>query len=93
MLAFSGQHFAQILEGAEAAIGSLIASITADARHFDLQVVYAEPTTKREYGAWTMGYVEGFGASEHVERLLYRDPVAQAGAREFARRLFSEPRL
>ncbi|MCW7541549.1 BLUF domain-containing protein [Aquabacterium sp. A7-Y] len=92
-LAWSGRHFAQVLEGRRDAIETLMASIVADPRHRELKVVFTQPVQQRRYGAWTMGYVEGFGASEQIEALLADPSPDAARAEDFELRLFADPVL
>ncbi|MEF7615885.1 BLUF domain-containing protein [Aquincola sp. MAHUQ-54] len=91
MLAFSGAHFAQVLEGQAGEVRPLIEAVARDARHTGMRIVFEEPTATRDFGSWSMGYVEGFGAADRIEALL-TDP-AGPDVREFAQRLFAEPRL
>ena len=91
MLAYSGRHFAQVLEGSTEAVDELVAAVAADSRHADFRVVFRKSIDRREYSDWDMGYIEGFGAAERIEELL--DPSAseldEAEAERFATRLFA----
>lgn len=70
-LLFTGEHFAQILEGPAASIDHLMASVARDRRHDQLIVVAREPLVSRRFGQWSMAYS---GPSQfvarHVTRLL-----------------------
>ncbi len=70
-LLFTGQHFAQVLEGPVAAVDQLMATVAADPRHDDLVVVDRRPIAQRRFGRWSMAY---YGPSQfvtrHVTRLL-----------------------
>jgi hypothetical protein len=70
-LLFTGEYFAQVLEGPGEAVDRLMASVTRDPRHTDILVVAREPITARRFGAWSMAYS---GPSQfvarHVTRLL-----------------------
>lgn len=70
-LLFTGEHFAQVLEGTPEAIEALMKSIRSDTRHHQIVVVSHEPITKRRFGEWSMAYS---GPSQfvarHVTRLL-----------------------
>ena len=57
LLVASRTHFAQVLEGPEAAVRSLYHRIEADPRHADPLVVGAGPIAARAFGAWSMGYI------------------------------------
>lgn len=54
MLLFSGNHFAQILEGSTDALIELYSHIRADSRHHDVFTLSFEPVEQREFGDWAM---------------------------------------
>jgi hypothetical protein len=83
MLACSGRHFAQVLEGRAADVDALAAHIGKDARHTEVRIVLAEAITQRDFGEWSMGYVEG----------LLNGTDLPEGAAAFCSRLFADPRL
>lgn len=58
LLCFSGEHFAQILEGESAAIEVLMASIRVDPRHTLLREwpARAVADARRLFPGWAMGY-------------------------------------
>jgi predicted sulfurtransferase len=62
-LLFTHQHFAQYIEGPEAAIADLMASIRRDPRHRDLTIQSAGRTHRRLFAGWDMAYA---GPSETV---------------------------
>lgn len=63
LLWYSGEHFAQVLEGSADALAALMGDIRADQRHRVLLEWPAEPVAdERWYPAWAMGYL-------HDERL------------------------
>lgn len=70
-LLFTGEYFAQVLEGPAASIDRLMARVTNDPRHDQLIVVAREPISVRRFGEWSMAYS---GPSQfvarHVTRLL-----------------------
>lgn len=73
-LLFTGEHFAQVLEGTACAIDSLMINVCKDPRHTEIVVVAREPIVTRRFGHWSMAYS---GPSQfvarHVTRLL-NDP-------------------
>ena len=93
MLAWSGRHFAQVLEGAVPAVEQLVAEVARDPRHTDFTIVLRKPIVARDYGEWEMGYIEGFGASERIEALIGAPPPAGlvdlAEIERFVTRLFA----
>lgn len=74
-LLFTGEYFAQVLEGPAASIDRMIASIDRDSRHDQLIEVAREPIVDRRFSSWSMAYS---GPSQfvarHVTRLL-TDPA------------------
>lgn len=64
LLCFSGEHFAQLLEGPPQALDALMTDIRADARHTMLREWPPQPAPdgRRLFPGWAMGY-------SHEERL------------------------
>lgn len=60
-------HFAQVLEGSEAAIDEVMARIMRDERHTDIVVGPLEGRTDREYPRWALAY---HGESSFVAGLI-----------------------
>lgn len=93
VLCFSGDHFAQLLEGDQGALAQLMDSIRRDPRHQMLQEWPAETALDaRWFGRWAMGYAY----DERLEALV-RDlfgassPALPMG--DLAKRLFSQLQL
>ncbi|WP_421854869.1 BLUF domain-containing protein [Novosphingobium sp.] len=80
-LLFTGTHFAQALEGDEAAIEVLMQRVSSDPRHEEIVIVEQGPLDQRRFDQWSMVY---FGPSQfvsrHVTRLL-NDPSPTARRR------------
>jgi hypothetical protein len=57
MLAQSTGHFAQVLEGRDDAIDTLMARIQADARHRSVHVAFRRTVERRAFDRWAMGFV------------------------------------
>jgi hypothetical protein len=55
-LIFTETHFAQFLEGPEAGVDALMASIARDPRHTDLQIMFRRPTDERRFPTWSLAY-------------------------------------
>jgi hypothetical protein len=70
-LLFTHQYFAQFLEGTEAAVADLMASIRRDPRHQEIEIVSSHGCTARKFSDWNMAYA---GPSRlvgtHVESLF-----------------------
>jgi hypothetical protein len=81
-LVFTGTHFAQLLEGPQAAIEELMKAIRSDHRHRDVDVVLNGPVATRRFDGWSMAYS---GPSSFVRRRI--EPlVGQAAERSAAGR-------
>ncbi|MBV1689063.1 BLUF domain-containing protein [Novosphingobium sp. G106] len=79
-------HFAQVLEGTEAALQELMSSILRDKRHFITDILDLEPTPDRQFAGWWLAYhgdsslvsamlteaiaVPDFELQGHVEQIL-----------------------
>ncbi|WP_411290755.1 BLUF domain-containing protein [Sphingorhabdus sp.] len=71
-LIFTGQHFAQVLEGPREAIHTVMACIQTDKRHSNVVVVDETPITGRLLADWQMAYCgPSQFVSRHVTRLLH----------------------
>ena len=53
-LLFSGRHFAQVLEGPEAAINDRFRLISQDTRHHNVTPLLYEPAGERQFKGWSM---------------------------------------
>ena len=90
MLAWSGRHFAQVLEGTVPAVEELVAKVARDPRHTRFTLVFRKPIVARDYAEWTMGYIEGFGADDRIEALIgAAAPADLADIERFVGRLFA----
>lgn len=70
-LLFTGEYFAQVLEGEAASVDALMHRIARDPRHEQIIIVAREPIAIRRFIDWSMAYS---GPSQfvarHVTRLL-----------------------
>ena len=69
-LLFSGRCFAQVLEGEEAVVRSLVDRVAKDSRHGDLRFLFEVRRGEREYGDWSMGYLHDLTLEDDIETLL-----------------------
>ena len=81
ILLFSGRHFAQFLEGAEANLHIMKASICSDDRHTGLVTLPTDPVEKRRYGRWALAYS---GWATHIDGVL-TDAVSKNDGRKLLR--------
>jgi len=73
-LLFTGEHFAQVLEGSPAAVDDLMARVAKDPRHTEIIIIARKWITVRRFGDWSMAYSgPSQFVSRHVTRLL-EDP-------------------
>ncbi len=63
-LVVSGEAFAQVLEGEEAVVRDLYATIEQDARHDDLAVLEERVVPGRTFGRWAMAEVSADGGAD-----------------------------
>lgn len=79
-LLFTGVKFAQVLEGSEASVDTLFASILRDERHKQIVVVARDPIAKRRFDRWSMAYSgPSQFVSRHVTRLLSDPSIQEQG--------------
>lgn len=84
-LLFTGEHFAQVLEGSDGAIDTMMRSIKRDSRHDKILIVDHRSIVDRRFASWSLAY---FGPSRfvsgHVTRLLSdSSPKAHCQAAEW----------
>lgn len=58
MLLYTSGSFFQVLEGDEATLKQLFATIVSDPRHRNVTKIIHEPIAQRAFGDWTMGFSE-----------------------------------
>ncbi|RYY90109.1 MAG: BLUF domain-containing protein [Chitinophagaceae bacterium] len=89
VLAHSGRHFAQVLEGTADNLAVLRDKIGLDKRHTDVTVLFDEPISKRDYAEWSMGFLYDAALSDEIEQAL-SDSRHQSDARDgtLARKIF-----
>lgn len=68
-LVFSGDHFAQVLEGLPEDLEALISSIRRDVRHTILWEWPMRLATERWYPGWSMGYLQNDNLEALVDQL------------------------
>jgi hypothetical protein len=82
-LLFSGQHFAQVLEGPAEAVSSLLERLRRDPRHTDLRVLVTRPVPTRAYADWAMGMVYALDQVDRLEALMTDAHTPAPAAIEF----------
>lgn len=56
VLLYANGHFIQCLEGPDASLRAVFASILADVRHRDIYTLVDKAIEQRDFAGWTMGY-------------------------------------
>lgn len=70
-LIFTGQHFAQVLEGPSRNVDVLMQSIGRDQRHTDIKIVAQFAIEARRFPKWTLAYAGSSRfVSGHITRLI-----------------------
>jgi hypothetical protein len=72
-----GDWFAQVLEGAEAPVRTLFATIEADPRHENISVLQSGPAGDRVFSRWAMARVSEDGEPD-IRLIAHTDGIAPA---------------
>jgi FAD-dependent sensor of blue light len=72
-----GDWFAQVLEGAEAPVRALFATIEADPRHENISVIQSGTTGERLFSRWAMARVSEDGEPD-IRLIAHTDGIAPA---------------
>ena len=92
MLVYGNETFLQALEGDDQPVDDLVAKISKDPRHTNIQLLHRRPIERRQYSDWTMGFkrisdhelqqIEGlrnFGERDfNFDYLIKHDDVVEA---------------
>ena len=70
VLYYDGAYFLQVLEGPQAGLAEVFASILADDRHGDVRIVERGPVARRGFAGWDMAWV----TEVTVAGILAHDP-------------------
>lgn len=76
-LIFTGQRFAQYLEGSQASLALLRGSIERDPRHAGLVTIAEGPAARRRLNQWDLSYA---GQSSFVDQIVERAVRDAAGS-------------
>ncbi len=75
-----GDWFAQVLEGAEAPVRALFATIEQDPRHENISVIQSGPAEGRVFSRWAMARVSADGEPD-IRLIAHTDGIAPAMSR------------
>lgn len=71
ILAYTGHHFAQVLEGQAADLDALMRHIEADRRHEDVRVVMRlSDSSQRDFAAWSMHLLDSPELEDDIVQLM-----------------------
>lgn len=70
LLAYSGRHFAQVVEGSAGEVEGLLNHIAADPRHFEMKVLQRLDAVQRRFGGWSMHLLDCVSRGDEIERLF-----------------------
>jgi len=90
-LAYSGGHFAQVLEGDQDALQALRQRIDADARHEQVRWLVDGPLAARRHAGWAMAWVEAPGADDVLQDVLAAPTLEPQRVQRLQERLFTGP--
>ena len=76
-LLYSGQHFAQILEGNSAGLTELVSCIAKDPRHHNLVVAVDHEVDARTFPDWSMGILFKLDVADRIEALLAGEHLSE----------------
>lgn len=79
VLAFTGNHYLQVLEGEATALARTMNSITRDPRHGDIRMLASESITRRQHGNWSMALLHSPDLAEVVAQ-LHAEPQGSSAA-------------
>lgn len=92
MLAFSGLHFFQVIEGLDEDVSFLLRLVANDQRHGDIRILCDEHVDSRRFPAWLTRCVETLDVAHALETALFEGPSCQR-AKALAERILLEPAL
>jgi hypothetical protein len=69
MLAWSEQHFVQLLEGRREALDSVMRSVVTDARHRQVRTLLDEQIVRRQFARFAMGQVHRQDVANEMHRM------------------------
>lgn len=80
LLLYTGDHFAQLLEGPDASVRQVMWHIAQDSRHTGMRKLFLKPLAGRTVHQWSMRLLEARTTDQMVRRLVEADtpPIAEA---------------
>ncbi len=82
VLAYSGNHFAQLIEGDSSAIDTLVDKLLRDARHTNMVTLREAGIRQRQLKTWGLSYN---GRATYIDKFLGRLHLGENGQADVAR--------
>lgn len=89
-LLYTGEHFAQWLEGPAPAVEALLGRIGRDRRHRGMQVLRQGPIQERRFAEWGMRLFEDPGVGRLLDGLEPARPLEPAQAATLTHRILTD---
>lgn len=80
-LAFTGAHFAQVLEGTRAGVEELMISIHRDPRHTQISVIQEEVIEEARFARWALAYSGPFTFIDRTMKQAMDEGMVPGGER------------
>lgn len=87
LLAYTGEHFFQVIEGPSASMEELLVHIRADARHSAIRVLCDEAIQTRRYHRWQATVVDSPALADQARALALSPDSGCKEAADLAQRL------
>jgi len=87
VLAYTGRHFFQVIEGLDAEVEDLLIQIRADNRHHDLRILSDEAVRQRIHDRWYSLMVDSLDLVDQVEAAHRDKDVGRERARQLTYRI------
>ena len=86
-LMYSGEYFAQTIEGRHESVDPLVARIALDPRHADLRIAIDEDTSRRLCPDWSMGLIYSLDLAERLTSLATNPRMSREDAYDLMERM------
>lgn len=90
VLAFTGRHFVQVIEGAAAEVEALLSLIRSDSRHRDMHVLCDQAVESRRFDHWQRLVIDSLDLVDQIEEALGASQVDDCHAMQLLDRLVQE---
>lgn len=90
VLAYTGRHFVQVIEGTASEVERLVALIRSDSRHRDMHVLCDHAIDSRRFDHWQRLVIDSLDLVDHVEQALGASQVDEGQTMQLLDRLVQE---